>query len=82
MVDTDLLKKIVDDSGIKIGALCRKAGISRRSFYNKAKGGRSYLFNVRDIEGLSSALNMDDETIMRVFFAKNVYKNETNKEGK
>lgn len=80
MVDTDLLQKIVDDSGIKIGVLCRKAGIGRRSFYNKVKGGRSYLFNVRDIEGLSSALNMDDETMMKVFFAQNVYKSETRKE--
>ena len=75
MVDVDRLMQIVKDSGMKICAICDKAGIERRVFYNRTTGGKSYLFNVGEIEGLAKVLNMDNETILEVFFAQNVYKN-------
>ena len=46
MVDVDRLMQIVKDSGMKICAICDKAGIERRVFYNRTTGGKSYLFNV------------------------------------
>lgn len=82
MVDVSLLMQIVEDSGMKIGAICAKAGISRRVFYNRTTTEKSYLFNVHEIDGLAKVLNMDDETVQRVFFAKKREKNEHRKGAK
>lgn len=79
MVDVDLLMKVIEGSGMKICAICNKAGISRRVFYNRTTTEKSYLFNVREIDGLARVLDMDDETVMRVFFAKKREKNERRK---
>lgn len=70
MVDVDLLMKLISESGMKISAVCEKSGIERRTLWNRLSNGKSYLFNVREIEGLSKTLRMNADMVQKVFFAK------------
>lgn len=70
MVDVDLLMKLISESGMKISAVCEKSGIERRTLWNRLSNGKSYLFNVREIDGLSKTLHMNADMVQKVFFAK------------
>lgn len=82
MVDVDLLMKLISESGMKISAVCEKSGIERRTLWNRLSNGKSYLFNVREIEGLSKTLHMNADMVQKVFFAKKREKNSPSKEKK
>ena len=67
MTDIDLLRKTIDDSGLKITALSKKASINRATLYNRLDGKGE--FTVSEIEGLCRALRLNKTERERIFFA-------------
>lgn len=57
MVDIELLKDKIDDSGITMVSLSKKSGIPRETLYNRLKGIGE--FTASEIVGLSNALNLN-----------------------
>ena len=65
-MDNDLLKKVIQDRGIKVSALADKMGISRQSLHMKLNGERT--FNQGEIMSLKTNLFLTDEEFMQIFF--------------
>ena len=68
MTDLKLLRKVIDDSGLKITALSEKAGINRATLYNRLDGKGE--FTVSEMTGLSEVLGLSPGERDRIFFAK------------
>jgi len=68
MPDIDLLKKIIDDSGMTIVSICNKSGIERANFYNRLNGVGE--FTASEIVGLTKALRLTLEERDKIFFAE------------
>lgn len=68
MVDVELLKEAISDSGIPITTICERAGIKRESFYNKLENPNT--FKVPDIDGLTLVLRLTKSKRDAIFFAK------------
>lgn len=62
----DLLKEVIQDSGMKISAIAEKTGISRQALYMKLSGERS--FSQGEIMALKNVLHLSDERFMEIFF--------------
>lgn len=67
MTDLELLKKVIDNSGITMVALAEKSNIKRETLYNRLKGIGE--FTASEITGLSEALNLNTEGRDSIFFA-------------
>lgn len=71
MTDTKLLRKIIDESGLKLIHIAKEVGITRQQFSKKVNN--QVAFNQYEIEALCNVLGIkalrDKEAI---FFAKNV----------
>ena len=67
MTDFILLKKAMEDSGITTVAICKKAGISRATLYNRFKGVGE--FNAREIKALCEILRISTEERELIFFS-------------
>ena len=74
----ELLRAYIRDSGMKIVALADKIGITRQALHSKINGTRP--FTQSEIMALKTALHMEDEDFMRIFFAECVPETAT-KEG-
>lgn len=69
MTNTKLLKKIIDESGLKIGFIADFVGISRQALWNKVNNSSS--FNQYEIEKLCDILKITSlKTKEAIFFAK------------
>ena len=71
-MNTELLRRAIDDRGIKITALAEKMGISRQSLHSKIKGDR--LFDQGEMMALKTSLNLSDREFMSIFFGNRVEK--------
>ena len=71
-MENELLKKAIEENGIKLTALADKMGISRQSLYLKLKGERT--FDQGEIMSLKRLLNLSDRQFMTIFFGKRVEK--------
>ena len=68
----ELLKRTIEERGIKLTALADKMGISRQSLHSKIKGDR--LFDQGEMMALKKCLNLTDREFMSIFFANRVEK--------
>lgn len=74
-MNNDLLKKVIQDRGIKITSLADKIGISRQSLSQKLNGERE--FAQGEILAIKNNLRLSDEEFMLIFFNSNVEENST-----
>lgn len=69
-MDLELLNKTIEDSGIKLGALCEKMGLTYQGLKYKLDGERP--FKVSEANSLSDALHLSTEQRERIFFTQSV----------
>ena len=74
-MNNDLLKKVIQDRGIKVSVLADKMGISRQSLHMKLNGERT--FDQGEIMALKTNLYLTDEEFMQIFFNDDVEENST-----
>lgn len=67
MVNTPLLDKCIDKSGLKIGYIIEKLGLSRNGFDKKRKGVTP--FRTAEIYVLCDLLKLSEENKNNIFFA-------------
>ena len=79
MTNTELLEKLINDSGLKLSFIAEKLGITRQALYKKIKG--LVQFTGPEIKIMCELLNLNTwAKIQPVFFADDVSKND-NKAG-
>lgn len=61
----ELLRKVIDDSGMKISAIADKTGIERTTLYNRLNGLGE--FTAIEIVRLSSVLQLSNEQRREIF---------------
>lgn len=66
MTDIEELKKCINDSGMTVSAVAKKAGILRGTLYNRLKTGD---FKLSEICALSNVLQLGGCERDRIFFA-------------
>lgn len=67
-VDGALLDKYIENSGLKIGFIVEKLGISRQSFDNKRKGDTP--FRASEVYVLCDLLNISESDKPKIFCPK------------
>ena len=71
MTNTDLLKEVIEKSGLKLGYLADKCGITRQALSNKITNRN--IFTAEEIAVLCQELKINSLTEKeRIFFAKQV----------
>jgi len=68
MSDLSLLKERIDDSGMTMVAVAKKAGIRRATLYNRLNGKGE--FTASEIMGLMNTLNLSKPDREKIFFSK------------
>ena len=72
MTDTNALKQLIADSGIKYAFISKELGISPSSLYNKVNNITE--FTQSEIEGMCAILHITKlKDRQEIFFAKNVH---------
>lgn len=66
MLNTKLLEKRIDDSGMTMVAIAEKTGILRETLYNKLKG--SSEFKASEISSISRGLGLSSSDRDAIFF--------------
>lgn len=66
----DLLKKVIQERGIKITSLAENIGISRQSLSQKLNGERE--FSQGEIFAIKSFLRLSDSEFILIFFSSDV----------
>lgn len=66
MTDTTLLKDVMRASGLKLGFIAEKLGMSRQSLYRCLKGKTE--FKQSQIAALCDILSLNNEDMKRIFF--------------
>lgn len=69
MVNIQLLKDTIKESGMTTVAVCEKSGILRQTFYNRLDNPN---FTLEEIAGLKRTLHLTSRDVQRIFFAQNV----------
>lgn len=67
MVNIELLKDVIDDSGMTMVALANKSGIKRETLYQRLKGVGE--FTASEIVGLVDALKLNKTQRESIFFS-------------
>lgn len=67
MTNTELLKQVIEESGVTITWLANKVGCSRPRIYKILDGGET---TASEIQSISNALKLTDSTRNKIFFAK------------
>lgn len=67
MPDIDLLKKKIDESGMKMTHIAEKTGILRETLYNRLNGYGE--FKASEITALTSTLNLTKEERDQIFLS-------------
>lgn len=70
MVDIDLLKTYIKDSGVTMMALSSKTGMNRATLYTRLSGARD--FTASEIMSISEALKMTKKERDDIFFSQKV----------
>ena len=70
MVDIELLKQKIDNSGMTIVAISNKSGMLRETLYNRLNGLGE--FKASEIVGISNALHLSTKERDKIFFANQV----------
>lgn len=69
MVNIDLLKEKIDDSGITIVALARKTGMTRATIHNRLNGSHGE-FTASQIMAFSEALHLSRDERDQIFLSE------------
>lgn len=67
MANLELLKETIDESGMTMVAIARKADMERTTIYNRLNGIGD--FNAKEITGLAKALGMSKALRDRIFLS-------------
>ena len=70
MVDIELLKAKVEERGIPVAVMCRRADINKFTYYNRLKGKGN--FTIPEATSISRVLGLSDEERSEIFFANKV----------
>lgn len=70
MTNTILLKKKINESGLKIKFLASSCNVTERTFNNKLKGRTSFVQD--EILVLRNLLHLSDDNLASIFFADSV----------
>lgn len=70
LVDIDLLKTYIKDSGVTMMALSSKTGMNRATLYTRLSGARD--FTASEIMSISEALKMTKKERDDIFFSQKV----------
>ena len=70
MVDIEMLKSRISNSGMTMTAIAKKSGIVRETLYNRLNGVGE--FTASEIEGLSHALKLTTGQRNNIFFASKI----------
>lgn len=68
MVNVELLKSTIKNSGMTTVAVCRKSGILKQTLYNRYK--RPQDFTMDEVGKLKDVLQLSEREYKRIFFAK------------
>lgn len=69
MVNVQLLKDKIKESGMTTVAICEKSGIVRQTLYSRFENPN---FTLKEIEGLKKTLRLSSRDVNRIFHAQNV----------
>lgn len=69
MVNVQLLRDKIDESGMTVLAICDKSGISKQVLYNRFKNPK---FTVDEIQGLTRTLQLTAGEMRKIFFTSKV----------
>lgn len=69
MVDVNLLKEKIDESGMTMVAICEKTGILRQTMYNRLD---DPAFTVDEANALRKVLRLSKADVSKIFFATDV----------
>ena len=78
MTNTELLEEKIAESGLRIGFIAEKCGLSRMGFYKKIKGISE--FTASEISVIKELLKLSAKDIQRIFFDQKVSKTSTETE--
>ena len=67
-IDTDMFEESISNSGLRIGFICDKLGISYQAFDKKRKGITP--FRASEVYVLSDLLRMSEEDKIKIFCKK------------
>ena len=70
MTDLNLLEQKITESGLKKMYIAKRIHVSPQAFNNKLRGYRE--FTVREMQILSTVLNLSDKENIMIFFNKKV----------
>ena len=66
MVNIELLKSKIKDSGMTITAICEKSGIKRQTLYKRYDNPK---FLIQEVDALAKTLHLTKRDINQIFFA-------------
>lgn len=69
MVNIEMLKQKITDSGMTTTAVCEKSGITRQTLYNRYKYSD---FTLAEVDALKSTLRLTASDVRKIFFANKV----------
>ena len=67
MTDIDMLSMVISKSGLKIGYIAERLGLTREGLYRKLRGQTE--FKVSELAILQRVLRLSDADIKAIFFA-------------
>lgn len=70
MTDTKRLRRIVEETGITVTAICDHTGMTRATLYNKLNGKSE--FTATEIQKLCDELHLNPKQRNEIFFARKV----------
>lgn len=70
VIDIELLKEKIEDSGMTMTAIANKSGILRQTLYNRLADADG--FKVSEVEPLIKTLHLSEKERNNIFFAKEV----------
>ena len=68
MVNVQLLKDKIKESGMTTTAVCLKTGIQKQTLYNRYN--RPDTFRIYEIDALKDVLHLSEREYKRIFFAR------------
>lgn len=68
MIELNMLRAKIQDSGMTLTAIAKKSGINRETLYNKLNGTSD--FKASEIMGISETLRLSNSERDRIFFTK------------
>lgn len=75
MIDFEMLRNRIENSGMTVTSISKKSGILRETLYNRMKGRGE--FTASEIVALTRTLRLTNEERDRIFFAPEVELKET-----